>query len=100
MSEMDRKDISERILAEIHHEEIQPFKGRIPPGLGRSMPGALLFKITCHCGVTAMLSVDVPSDAGEDKIGEMIPHLADALDRQAEQFRRIPCDAHSRMSMG
>ena len=97
---MDRKDISERILAEIQHKEIRPFKGRIPPGLGRATPGALLFKITCHCGVTAMLSVDVPSDADEGKIGEMIPHWAGALDRQAEQFRRIPCEAHSRMSMG
>ena len=88
------------ILESVEDSAIKPFKGRVPVGLGRSTARALMFKMTCSCGVTGMLSVDTPEDASEEQIHDMVPHLAKALDNQASQFKRIPCDAHSRMSMG
>ena len=97
---MDREQLQKSILEAVEDSGIEPFKGRVPTGLGRSTARALVFKFTCTCGVTAMLSVDTPPDASEERIREMIPHLAKALDNQATQFKRIPCDAHSRMSMG
>lgn len=97
---MDREQLQLLISASVENSGIAPFKGRVPFGLGRSTARALMFKITCHCGVTAMLSVDTPEDASDERILEMVPHLAKALDNQAAQFRRFPCEAHSRMSMG
>ena len=97
---MDREQLQLLILDSVEDSDIAPFRGRVPVGLGRSTARALMFKITCHCGVTAMLSVDTPEDASEERILEMVPHLAKALDNQAAQFRRFPCEAHSRMSMG
>lgn len=88
------------ILDSAEDSDIAPFKGKVPFGIGRSTAQALMFKITCHCGVTAMLSVDTPEDASDERILEMVPHLARALDNQADQFRRFPCEAHTRMSMG
>ena len=88
------------ILESVEDSAIEPFKGRVPVGLGRSTARALMFKMTCSCGVTGMLSIDTPEDASEEQIHDMVPHLAKALDNQASQFKRIPCDAHSRMSMG
>lgn len=97
---MDREQLQLLILGSVEDSGIAQFRGRVPVGLGRSTARALMFKITCHCGVTAMLSVDTPEDASEERILEMVPHLAKALDNQAAQFRRFPCEAHSRMSMG
>ena len=97
---MEREQLNQLILDSVEDSGIAPFKGRVPIGLGRSTARALMFKITCHCGVTAMLSVDTPEEASDERILEMAPHLAKALDNQAAQFRRFPCEAHSRMSMG
>ena len=97
---MEREQLQQLILESVEDSAIEPFKGRVPVGLGRSTARALVFKITCHCGVTAMLSVDTPEDATEEKTRDMVPHLAKALDNQAAQFKRFPCEAHSRMSMG
>ena len=97
---MEREEIEGLILAKVQDSGIQPFRGRIPPGLGRGKSNALVFKTTCHCGVSAMHTVDLPSDSTDEKVTEMIPHLADALDRQAKQFHSYPCDVHARMSMG
>jgi hypothetical protein len=97
---MEREDLQQLILENVQDDAIQQFMGRVPVGLGRSTARALMFKIKCHCGVTAMLSVDTPEDATEERVREMVPHLAKALDNQASQFKRFPCDAHSRMSMG
>ena len=79
---------------------IEPFAGRVPAGLGRDRADSIVFKITCHCGISAMLSVDVPSGSTDEKILEMAPHLAAALDRQAKQFSQMPCDVHRRISIG
>ena len=97
---MEREHLQQLILESVEDSAIEPFKGWVPVGLGRSTARALMFKITCDCGVTAMLSVDTPEEASEGKTHDMVPHLAKALDNQASQFKRIPCDAHSRMSMG
>lgn len=87
------------ILDSVEDSDIAPFKGRIPFGIGKSTARSLMFKITCKCGVTAMLSVDTPENATDERVLEMVPHLAKALDNQAAQFRRFPCESHSRMSM-
>ena len=97
---MEREQLQQLILESVEDSAIEPFKGLVPVGLGRSTARALMFKMTCSCGVTGMLSVDTPEDASEEQIHDMVPHLAKALDNQASQFKRIPCDAHSRMSMG
>ena len=97
---MDREHLQLLILDVVEDSGIAPFRGRVPAGLGRSTARALMFKIRCHCGVTAMLSVDTPEDASDERVLEMVPHLAKALDNQADQFKRFPCEAHSRMSMG
>lgn len=97
---MEREHLQQLILDSVEDSGITPFRGRVPFGLGRSTARALMFKITCHCGVTAMLSVDTPEDATDERILEMVPYLAKALDNQAAQFRRFPCESHSRMSMG
>ena len=97
---MERQELVELILVQVEEEGIQPFRGRVPFGLGKGTPNAIIFKITCHCGVSAMLSIDVPADSSDDKVKEMIPHLAGALDRQAKQFHRMPCDVHARISLG
>jgi hypothetical protein len=97
---MEREQLQQLILESVEDSAIEPFKGRVPVGLGRSTARALMFKITCDCGVTGMLSIDTPEEASEEHIHDMVPHLAKALDNQASQFKRIPCDAHSRMSMG
>ena len=97
---MEREQLQQLILESVEDSAIEPFKGRVPVGLGRSTARALMFKMTCSCGVTGMLSIDTPEDASEEQIHDMVPHLAKALDNQASQFKRIPCDAHSRMSMG
>ncbi|MEE9198510.1 MAG: hypothetical protein V3U26_01795 [Dehalococcoidia bacterium] len=97
---MEQEEILGLILAGVQAPGIQPFRGRIPPGLGRAGAGAMVFKVTCHCGVSAMLTVDVPPDSADEKVREMIPHLAAALDRQAEQFQKFPCEVHARISIG
>ena len=96
---MDREEVIVSIIQEIREEGILPFKGCIPPRLSMATSQALFFKTTCDCGVTAMLSVDIPKDASDDRVQDMIPHLADALDSQARQFKKMPCQSHSRMLM-
>ena len=97
---VERQELIDLIIGHVQDPDIQPFTGRIPTGLGRSTANAVVFKVTCHCGVSAMLSVDVPTDSTDEKIVEMAPHLAAALDRQAKQFHGYPCDVHARISMG
>ena len=97
---MEREELVGKILEEVQEPDVVPFKGRVPLGMGKGTANALAFKVTCHCGVTAMLTVDVPPDSSEQKVKEMIPHLAAALDRQAKQFHRLTCEMHSRISIG
>ncbi|MFQ5872730.1 MAG: hypothetical protein ACE5JL_02870 [Dehalococcoidia bacterium] len=97
---MKREELVGNILEGVQEPDIVPFKGRVPLGMGKGGANALVFKVTCRCGVTAMLTVDMPTDSSEDKVKEMIPHLAAGLDRQAKQFHRLPCEMHSRISIG
>ena len=97
---MERQALIDLIMEYVQDPDIQPFRGRVPTGLGRSTSNAIVFKVACHCSVSAMLSVDVPPDSTDEKVAEMAPHLAAALDRQAKQFHGYSCDVHSRISMG
>ena len=96
---MEREELAKRILAEVTEPGIQAFSGKMPIGVGPYKPDALVFKVTCECKVTAMLSVDIPPEASDEKVDEMVPHLASALDRQARQFHNLPCEVHARVSM-
>ena len=97
---MEHEELVDAILEQIQASAITPFRGRVPFGMGKGTANALVFKVACHCGVSAVLTVDVPPDSSEEKVKGMIPHLAAGLDKQAKQFYNLPCDVHARISIG
>jgi hypothetical protein len=60
----------------------------------------LFFSATCDCGTSALLSVEVSKDKTGDEIRTALPTVINALVGQAQQFRSMSCDLHSKMRLG
>ena len=60
----------------------------------------LFFSVSCDCGTSAILSVEVSKEKTPVEIENAIPSLADGLKRQASAFRSMSCDLHTRMRLG
>ena len=60
----------------------------------------VFFSAHCECGTAAVLSVEVARDKTTRQIEDALPVLVDRLVGQAETFRRMSCEVHTRMGLG
>ena len=59
----------------------------------------VFFSAHCECGTAAVLSVEVAEDKTARQIEDALPVLVDRLVGQAETFRGMSCEVHTRMGL-
>ena len=58
------------------------------------------FSVRCHCGTTALLSVEVAKSKTRSQIIEVLPGLVQHLKTKVQQFKGMSCELHARMRTG
>ena len=60
----------------------------------------IFFAASCDCETSALLSVEISEEKGDNEIQAAIPSLVERLERQEKSFRMMDCATHSRMRTG
>ena len=60
----------------------------------------VFFASSCHCGVAALLSVEIDESKTDSEIGNALPSLVERLERQGQAFRNMDCSMHEMMNQG
>ena len=60
----------------------------------------IFFAASCDCETSALLSVEISEEKGDNEIQAAIPSLVDRLERQERSFRMMDCGTHSKMRTG
>ena len=99
---MKKSDIQNLII-----ENLQPFPSNL-----RALPGFKLnlsanngfhkffFAVSCDCGTSALLSVEVSEDKSDNEIESAMPSIVNRLIMQEESFNRMDCEVHDMMKTG
>ena len=60
----------------------------------------IFFAASCDCETSALLSVEISEEKGDNEIQAAIPSLVERLERQEKSFRMMDCATHSKMRTG
>ncbi len=99
-----RDEVNLPLLQQLFEEQLQDSRVQLLkdidlPHLKTEDQWRVIFSVKCECGTSALLYLDVSKTKTAEEVRKATPQLLQGLSAQADQFQRMPCDLHKKMSL-